>query len=846
MRSSILGRDKAARAHSGAPWKKVLAMAIVAIMVVSAFAMLVPLAKKPASAPGGDMPARTQAGVREVNYTISNIGESYLKDSRDVDGARGLHGSTPGLSEWWHNPRKINYSDTIAHDSYPYSVAYQPESANNNYKFIEHLPYGTYGFYRFAFQAKNLTTVATGPGKDPLYIPLLNNSGGLGADGGTVKLKWHLTYLTTDDKDRMIAGTHYANSYYGVVGSVLAPMDSAQYPNDGWYVELTGTTEFDRLGAAKFLNLSDPSDSLIDQFNAANTPLTPGAQGPMNQSWWENWLVDGRDATPPKTPAGPYNIFACYDYDINSGPSRNTFLKVDLDLSTPSKLVLRSWACIWGIEYLMLRYLDVQGLMHNFIPSVEDWYFNATITTTGADIESRMQVVYHMTTWKDTNWWGPAYMLEASHVDYNDLGGGWASRFFDYMAIDSSGPTRQQYEPGSNNFGVEAAYVCTPTLWNLGDREKLVIKLPTGPHMGYIPYKGTVSDVFPKQGGGNDAKVAEMNTHKMWGELVLSPRTFPSALYNTSYYNPATKTLTILGPTSWPGNMNPHAGFTTLYETGSPNFIFDVVPVSDYVMTLPAGPYETGKTYTLTVTAKNVTGATVSNANGTVNLTASAGVTLGAISHKWSVSNNGVWTTTVMFTSSGLKSIRAVDMNFSLDVDSTLSVPAGFVCALTPGWNFVSVPFVGYGLKASTLGLLPGDMVSRWNTTTQRYDLNHIVGSGRNDFAIEANAGYWVYAGSAETIYLGGVLPTTAQSAAITVPTGGGWVIIGFESLSTARVAEDVGAMYTGGSVLSVSKYAGGPYITHVIPSTRNNFQLGPGVAYWIWVTASGTLSYSP
>jgi len=71
-------------------------------------------------------------------------------------------------------------------------------------------------------------------------------------------------------------------------------------------------------------------------------------------------------------------------------------------------------------------------------------------------------------------------------------------------------------------------------------------------------------------------------------------------------------------------------------------------------------------------------------------------------------------------------------------------------------------------------------------------------------------------------------------------------VIIGFESLSTARVAEDVGAMYTGGSVLSVSKYAGGPYITHVIPSTRNNFQLGPGVAYWIWVTASGTLSYSP
>ena len=169
-----------------------------------------------------------------------------------------------------------------------------------------------------------------------------------------------------------------------------------------------------------------------------------------------------------------------------------------------------------------------------------------------------------------------------------------------------------------------------------------------------------------------------------------------------------------------------------------------------------------------------------------------------------------------------------------------------FSLYLVSGWNFVTVPLVGYGYKASTLGLKTDDMVSRWNTTTQRYDLNHIIGSVRNDFAIEANTGYWIYAATAYSIHLLGNVPTPTQTRVITVPAGGGWVIIGFESLSTARVAEDVGAMYTGGSVLSVSTFVGGAYITHVIPSARNNFQLGPGVAYWIWVTASGTLSYTP
>jgi hypothetical protein len=832
-----------------------MAILVVAIMVASAFVMLASVAKAPASTPADDTPARTLAGEREVSFTISNIGESYLKDSRDVDGARGLHSATPGLSEWWWS-RLINYSDTVAHDSYPYYVAYQPESSNNNYNKVAHLPYGTYGFYRLAIEARNLTTVATGPGKDPLYIPILGGgsyAAGLAMDGGTVKLKWHFTYLTTNDKDKMVAGTHYANTYYGVVASVLAPFDSQQYPNDGWYVEQTGTAEFDRLAAAKFLGLENPSTSLIDQFNTKNTPTVPGAQGPMNQSWWENYLADGRNAGPAgNPPAGAYNIFACYDYDINSGPSRNYFLKVDPGLSTPDKLVLRIWGCVWGTEYLMLRYLDVQGLQPNFIASPEDWYFNATITTTGANIESRMSAVYHMTTWKDTNWWGPAYMLEAQHVDYNDLGDGWTSRFFDYMAYATNWrPTRAQYEPGTNNFGVETAYITTPTLWNLADREKLVVKLPTGPHMGYIPYTGTVDDAFPKFGGGNLAKIAEMNTHQMWGELVLGPGTLPSGLYTVSNYSAATKTLTINGPTNFAGNMNPHTGYTTLYETGVPKLMFDVAKVSDYVMTLPAGPYQTGVTYTMTVTAKNISGNTVTDWNGTVNMVASAGVTLGAAQHVYSIGEAGVWTTTVLFTTTGSKTITATDSLFSLDVKTTLSVtPGGFDLVLAKGWNLVTVPLVGYGYKASTLGLLNGDVVSGWNSSTLAYDKNYIVGSSpaRNDFLIAESTGYWIYANAVETLSLLGSVPTTPQTRTITVPAvTGGWVIVGFNSLNTTRHASNIPAMYSGGVINTVAGYntTSGLYNVYTgIP--RTDFWLVPGQAYWCWCTASGVLTYNP
>ena len=823
--------------RSRKPLTAFMAILVVAIMVASAFIMLASVAKAPASTPAAepvvkDVPAVALAGPfnRQVNYTISNIGDANQKDSRDVDGARGRHGSTPGMPEWWL-ARKAAYSDTVVHDTYPYWVAYNPESMFNDYNGVAHLPYGTYSFYRLYMDATDISTVATGPNADLLYLPTL---GGVALDGGTVHLNWHSTYLTTADVTAMMAGTHYANTYYGVPASAFAPLGTPSFANDGWYWENTGLMDFDVAAAKKFLNVAGAD--LRTAFTAANVG------GALNISFWNHYWTEG-------SPNGVYDTVACYDYSINTGPTNTFWLKLDPS-STSTRLVLRMYGYTWGAECLMQMYLDVQGVNSNFVGWSEDYYFNATITTDRAEIHTRATVAYHMTAWKDPAYWGAAWMLEAQHYDYNDQDTTyWMSRFTPYAAYRGYTPLRMQWEPGSNNIGTEVAFWNTPHVFNLAAGEKLSVKLPTQETMGYMPYKGTVSDLFPKNGGGNAAKAVEMNTHQQWGEMVLGPGTFPSSLFSASYYDASTKTFTMVGPTNLARNTAT-AGFPELNQSGSPTFMFDISPVSDYVMTLPAGPYQTGVTYTMTVTAKNLTGVTVAT-NMTVNLTASAGVTLGAAQHVYSIGEGGVWTTTVLFTTTGSKTITATDSLFSLDVKTTLSVTvpaAGFTLVLAKGWNMVSIPLTGGAYKASTLGLLIDDVVSGWNGTT--YNQNYIIGRSpaRNDFAILDSTGYWVFVNNPETLSLvNGSYPTAPQSKSVTVPTGGGWFIIGFLGQNATRKASDIKTMYTGGTVTTVAYYdtVAGTYKTY-IGTPRTDFALSPGWGIWIYVTASGTLTYTP
>jgi hypothetical protein len=179
-----------------------------------------------------------------------------------------------------------------------------------------------------------------------------------------------------------------------------------------------------------------------------------------------------------------------------------------------------------------------------------------------------------------------------------------------------------------------------------------------------------------------------------------------------------------------------------------------------------------------------------------------------------------------------------------------MNVVNTFTRNLVTGWNFVSVPYVGYGYKASTLGLTAGDTVARWNTMTKTYT-SHIVGFPGNDFNILPGVGYWINVPSGtRTLTLYGVVPTTVQSTTINVPAGGGWAIIGFNTLNTTWRAANVPAMYSvPGSITTVARWnpATRSYTSWVSAfPLSNNFLLVPGQAYWILCGASGTLTYTP
>ena len=180
---------------------------------------------------------------------------------------------------------------------------------------------------------------------------------------------------------------------------------------------------------------------------------------------------------------------------------------------------------------------------------------------------------------------------------------------------------------------------------------------------------------------------------------------------------------------------------------------------------------------------------------------------------------------------------------------ATTPPPLEFNLTLVSGWNFVTVPLVGYGYMASTLGLRTNDIVSGFNPATQTYDKNYVVGVSLpfKDFNIEPSTGYWVLATATETLNLQGSIPMGTQSRTITVPATGSWAIVGLNTLRTDMRASDVVANYTGGSITQVVMYTPGVgYKTFnpLLPFT--DFVLVPGQAYWIFVTASGVLNYVP
>jgi hypothetical protein len=682
MKAPTIQRNIAPKGNSHKPWKMIIAVAMVAIMVASGFVMIAPTLKfnhdKSTQSAPKDNPAEiTIGGTHYVNTTISNMFESYLKVTT-ANG--GTHGSTPGVNDWWV-ARQLTYGDIVMRSAYPYVIGYNPYSGEvpGAGVAIPLMKYGLYSFYRTTIDSPSLTTISTGANMPLGFVPVLGTPWTTynAMSGGWVNWSYYLTYATTADITAAETGTGYMRSYYGVTPAQFN--FGGANANDGWYVDFQGKVDFNRAAAKKFLGLTGSAD-LRTQFNFNNTGVN---MGNMNASWSAFWTMDGSNA-------GHNDTYAAYDYSLDAFPL-SMFLSVD-PASTATKLILRVYGICWGVEELMIRYLDRSGVQTKDVTSPEDWYLNGTASPTGADIKSRMVSVYNIIAWKDQGFFSPAWFLDVLHIDYTpntgthvSTGGKWLSRYNPYMATKTNKYTYMAWSPGTLNYGVGCAYWYPPMNWNLLANEKIVIKLPsTGKSVaGYEPYKGTgpqdtLTAAKQLEIGGDLMTGAG---HLVWGEIGLGYTT-PNNLRSATYYDHATKTLTLTGPMAFA--RNPNVAFPLLNATGSPSFSFDVMRVSNYTLTpttLPMG------ISTLTVTAKNNTGATVDGPvgagldwNGTVNLTtASTGINFGGktwVLVKFSNAGNGVATTQVTVTTAGTKTITATDVNNSLDIITTTTFTA--------------------------------------------------------------------------------------------------------------------------------------------------------------------------
>ncbi len=198
--------------------------------------------------------------------------------------------------------------------------------------------------------------------------------------------------------------------------------------------------------------------------------------------------------------------------------------------------------------------------------------------------------------------------------------------------------------------------------------------------------------------------------------------------------------------------------------------------------------------------------------------------------------------------------------NFTVFVDDLTDLPGhnvstsaeakiSFPMALMAGWNFVTVPVVGWGYKANNLGLLTGDVVVK--TVGQNY-IPFIVGitDYRYNFPINPGEAYWIWVGAARALHLYGTVPTTIQTINVTVPSIGGWFAVGLASLKSWH-AHDIAAMYSGpGRIAAVVIYR--PYPYHVYATWlpplpgMNDFLILPGMGIWVYATAPGVLTYDP
>ena len=678
----ILDRSPAARTPKSESWKKVFAVAVVGVMILGAFIAIAPSLFKLGEAPADEAPAHTLAGTNDITYKIDNmfwLGTKPIPPAGNGTGGiysvysqLGHWNGTPGVSPYY-DQRKTTYGEWFARTTFPFVQTY-----DTNAVYTTELAYAgstLTSFYRMIIDARNLTGIGTGPTKDPIFMPVMGNPA---LAGGTTVLNWYSTYMTQQDfTDMRLAGSiHYANFHFGIDRRQVPPPAK----DDGYIHELQGHFNFDRTSAMRLLGLPGAGD-LYTEFAADKTTI--------EDAWFTYFNTQG---------AGPLDVYTGYDYAYGPAPYIRIIADPDyMSVNPTTELHLRFYTWSWGNEVLFVRFMEKAGAWTHLQAYPDNWYLNMTLQPTQGDIYSSAVQGYSLNAWKDANDFIGAWALETVHIDYigNDAKTGhdqYPSPYDPYDP-DVADVRRMSYLPGTTAYGTKVSYYVAPQTWDLAN-ERLIVVLPSSgiSVVGYTPYRGA-SDTM------SQAKIDEYSAHQYWGELVMG-NGFPNSGANDlkNYYNAGTRTITMLGPINMPDNPNPDT--PSILETGSPMFVFDVAKVSTFDLAIPGypSPYPYGADLPLTVTAKNNTGATVTDWNGTALLSNTAGIaaTFGATSHVYSpnvTGDNGVWTTTIRWNSgSATSTVNASEQNRSLEVNAVVVFSVGVII---PEFPTLLIPVIG-------------------------------------------------------------------------------------------------------------------------------------------------------
>ncbi|MEM4265015.1 MAG: hypothetical protein QW505_04475 [Thermoplasmata archaeon] len=398
----------------------------------------------------------------------------------------------------------------------------------------------------------------------------------------------------------------------------------------------------------------------------------------IEQNDWKNdWVNEG-------SAGGAYDIFTAYEYNNDI---RVISLQLDPLNSTANTLTIRVYTWSWGMDALIVRWLEAAGILENAFQNwMEDMDLQIRISPAMMNLSMTATVNYAIEAWEDEddNVWCGGWCLENSHMDYcgNEAPHTSYPSPYNNYDPDQTDWLIESRAVWTKHFGMNVSYWGTPLEKDLQEYEYINIELNEEDVVGFRPGIGG-DDTDPTY-------VNNLRANQYWGRMVLGKDCWPYDII-ASAYDPATKIIQLQGPIDFPVETQPGAPDVLL--CGVPSFMFDISPVSYYEVQV-TGPHTATLQDTITVTGYNGTGAKMPSwYNGTVVLTdTDPSANPAQTSHTWQAGDNGVWSTTITWQTAGIQYVNATDQWFDLDVTgSSGEIPV----SLIPEFSTLLIPTIG-------------------------------------------------------------------------------------------------------------------------------------------------------